>query len=31
MVKPKEQCAACPMASAKKDDVWTQVYPLLDK
>ena len=30
MVKPKEECAACHMASAKKDDIWTQFYPLLD-
>ncbi|MGE4406232.1 cytochrome P460 family protein [Pseudomonas sp.] len=29
--KPKEECASCHMASAKKDDVWTQFYPLLDK
>jgi hypothetical protein len=30
-VKLKEQCAFCHIASAKKDDVWTQFYPLLDK
>jgi hypothetical protein len=30
-VRPKEECAFCHMASAKKDDVWTQFYPLLDK
>jgi len=30
-VKPKAECAFCRMASAKKDDVWTQFYPLLDK
>ena len=30
MAKPKEECAACHTASAKKDDVWTQFYPLLD-
>jgi hypothetical protein len=30
MVKPKEECAACHIAHAKKDDVWTQFYPLLD-
>jgi hypothetical protein len=24
-VKPKAECAYCHMASAKKDDVWTQV------
>lgn len=29
--KPKAECASCHMASAKKDDVWTQFYPLLDK
>ncbi len=28
--KPKAECAFCHMASAKKDDVWTQFYPLLD-
>ena len=30
-VKPKSECAYCHIASAKKDDVWTQFYPLLDK
>jgi hypothetical protein len=30
-VKPKEECAFCHIASAKKDEVWTQFYPLLDK
>jgi hypothetical protein len=30
MLKPKEECAACHIANAKKDDVWTQFYPLLD-
>jgi hypothetical protein len=25
------ECAFCHMASAKKDEVWTQFYPLLDK
>jgi hypothetical protein len=30
-VKPKAECAFCHMASAKKDEVWTQFYPLLDK
>ncbi|WP_026359442.1 cytochrome P460 family protein [Sphingomonas sp. PR090111-T3T-6A] len=30
MPKSKEECASCHMASAKKDDVWTQFYPLLD-
>jgi len=29
--KPKGECAFCHIASAKKDDVWTQFYPLLDK
>ena len=29
--KSKEECAFCHIASAKKDDVWTQFYPLLDK
>jgi hypothetical protein len=29
--RPKGECAYCHMASAKKDDVWTQFYPLLDK
>jgi len=30
MVKPKDECAACHMANAKKDDIFTQFYPLLD-
>jgi cytochrome P460 len=30
-VKPIGECAYCHIASAKKDDVWTQFYPLLDK
>ena len=30
MVKPNAECAACHTASAKKDAVWTQFYPLLD-
>ena len=30
-LRPKSECAFCHMASAKKDDVWTQFYPLLDK
>ena len=30
-LKPKSECAYCHMASAKKDEVWTQFYPLLDK
>ena len=29
-VKPKTECAFCHIASAKKDDVWTQFYRLLD-
>lgn len=29
-LRPKDECAACHMANAKKDDVWTQFYPLLD-
>ncbi|HEY4318860.1 MAG TPA: cytochrome P460 family protein [Herbaspirillum sp.] len=29
-VKPNEECAFCHRANAKKDDVWTQFYPLLD-
>lgn len=29
--KPRGECAFCHIASAKKDDVWTQFYPLLDK
>jgi hypothetical protein len=29
-VKAKDECAFCHIASAKKDDVWTQFYPLLD-
>jgi len=28
--RPRDECAACHIASAKKDDVWTQFYPLLD-
>lgn len=28
--KANEECAFCHRASAKKDDVWTQFYPLLD-
>ena len=28
--RTKDECAFCHMASAKKDDVWTQFYPLLD-
>jgi hypothetical protein len=30
-VRPQGECAYCHMASAKKDEVWTQFYPLLDK
>lgn len=30
-LRPKEECAACHMASAKKDLVWTQFYRLLDE
>jgi hypothetical protein len=30
-VRPKEECAYCHMASAKKDEVWTQFYRLLDQ
>jgi hypothetical protein len=30
-VKPKSECAFCHIASAKKDEVWVQFYPLLDK
>lgn len=29
-VKPKGECAYCHMASAKRDDVWTQFYRILD-
>jgi Cytochrome P460 len=29
-VRMKVECAYCHIASAKKDDVWTQFYPLLD-
>ncbi len=29
-LRSKEECASCHIASAKKDDVWTQFYPLLD-
>lgn len=31
VVKPQSECAFCHQASAKKDEVWTQFYPLLDK
>ena len=30
-VKDKSECAYCHIANAKKDEVWTQFYPLLDK
>jgi len=30
-VKSKDECAYCHMAGAKKDEVWTQFYPRLDK
>jgi hypothetical protein len=30
-VRSKDECAFCHMASAKKDDVWTQFYPMLDE
>jgi len=29
-LKPKTECAFCHQASAKKDEVWTQFYRLLD-
>jgi len=29
--RPRGECAFCHIAGAKKDDVWTQFYPLLDK
>ena len=29
-VKSKDECAYCHIANAKKDEVWTQFYPLLD-
>src|SRR5918996_2872418 len=29
-VRPKSECAFCHIASAKKDEVWTQFYQLLD-
>jgi hypothetical protein len=29
-VRMKIECAYCHIAAAKKDDVWTQFYPLLD-
>ena len=30
-VKSKDECAFCHIGGAKKDEVWTQFYPLLDK
>ncbi|MBW8854988.1 MAG: cytochrome P460 family protein, partial [Bradyrhizobium sp.] len=30
-VRPIEECAYCHIASAKRDDVWTQFYVLLDQ
>jgi hypothetical protein len=30
-LKPKTECAYCHQAGAKKDEVWTQFYPRLDK
>jgi Cytochrome P460 len=30
-VKAKDECGYCHIASAKKDEVWVQFYPLLDK
>jgi hypothetical protein len=30
-VRPIEECAYCHIASAKRDDVWTQFYALLDQ
>lgn len=30
-LQPQSECAYCHQASAKKDEVWTQFYPLLDK
>jgi hypothetical protein len=29
-VKAREECAFCHIAGAKKDEVWTQFYRLLD-
>ncbi len=29
-LRPQSECAFCHQASAKKDEVWTQFYPLLD-
>jgi hypothetical protein len=30
-VKPKSECAFCHIASAKRDEVWTQFYRVLDE
>lgn len=30
-VRPKSECAFCHMASAKRDEVWTQFYQILDE
>lgn len=30
-LRPKDECAFCHIASAKKDSVWTQFYPRLDR
>lgn len=30
-VRPKAECAYCHIASAKRDDVWTQFYRVLDE
>ena len=30
-VSSREECAFCHILGAKKDEVWTQFYPLLDK
>ena len=30
-LRAKNECGFCHMASAKKDEVWTQFYPLLDR
>lgn len=30
-VQPRDKCAFCHMASAKKDEVWTQFYRILDE
>jgi Cytochrome P460 len=30
-VRPQSECAFCHQAGAKKDEVWTQFYPMLDR